>query len=168
MRFSVNSNTMQQLDFNELLEKVVASDVLPQNQMRLVPYIAELISNVFEHSISEQQNSVDWCLSIHHEKNELFLTVHDNGQGIENSLNKKQLSTDEPLKFAVESCVGNRGQGLRSIYDATKSGILNNFKLSSGNFSYQSTYNSTSIEKLNEPFKGVSATLSLKLEANHE
>ncbi len=120
MRFSVNSNTTQQLNFNELLEKVVGSGALPQNKMGLISYIAELISNVYEHSTSEQQSSVDWCLSIYHENNELFLTVHDNGQGIESSLKNKRLSTDEPLRFAVESCVGNRGQGLRSIYEATK------------------------------------------------
>lgn len=168
MRFSVNSNTTQQLNFNELLEKVVGSGVLPQNKMGLISYIAELISNVYEHSTSEQQNSVDWCLSIYHENNELFLTVHDNGQGIENSLKNKQLSTGEPLRFAVESCVNNRGQGLRSIYEATKSGTLSNFKLSSGNSSYQATCDSTSIEKLRKPFEGVLVTLSLNLEANYE
>ncbi|MGR5279663.1 hypothetical protein ACPV5J_23505 [Vibrio rotiferianus] len=168
MRFSVNSNTTQQLNFNELLEKVVGSGVLPQNKMRLFSYIAELISNVYEHATSDQQSSVDWYLSIYHENNELFLTIHDNGQGIESSLKNKQLSADEPLRFAVESCVGNRGQGLRSIYEATKAGTLSSFKVSSGNSSYQATRDSTSIEKLGTPFEGVLVTLSLNLEANYE
>lgn len=166
MRFFHHSDTTQRFDFHELLEQLLESNALPREHMTVMPYIAELISNIFEHSRTEPQSAVDWWLSIYQEDNELYVTVKDNGQGIESSLQSKNLTPNEPIRFAVESCFGNRGQGLRSIYEATKSGSVCSFKLISGNSLYFTNCDLTSTEMLDEQHEGVSATLSLALEVS--
>ncbi|MBR9873581.1 MAG: sensor histidine kinase [Vibrionaceae bacterium] len=165
MSFIFHSNTTEKFDFNVLAEKMIASQILSKANFKVIAHISELISNIFEHSQSEIKEVIHWKLTIKKCGNELMITVCDDGCGIEHSLLNKQLNVSrediEPIRFAVEGRAGNRGLGLRSIYDAAKSGSIESFKLVSDESAYFVTSQMSQVENLSQHHKGVSATIAL-------
>ncbi|MFP3490636.1 hypothetical protein R0K20_23835, partial [Staphylococcus sp. SIMBA_130] len=71
--------------------------------------------------------------------NELLITVSDKGQGIKESLNKKNINKPNDknlIEFAVEETIDSRGMGLRSIFDSVKKSEIHSLKITSGLVTY--------------------------------
>lgn len=166
MNFHHKSNTNKKFQAHEIFEEIERADLIPESEFSLFSHIGELISNVYHHAISDSYINVDWSLNIKKSYNKIFITVADNGRGIEESLKEKNINCAEDqvlIELAVEKTVGNRGLGLKTIYDLVNQGELHSFKIQSGLDCYSLDSTNKNIDKLSSNYQGVKAQLVVML-----
>lgn len=168
MNFHFKSNTNVEVKIHEIFHDIEESNLFPEEYFSVFSHIGELVSNVYQHSISGPSDIVDWSLRIQKIENELLITVSDKGQGIKESLNKKNINKpyDKNLiEFAVEETIDSRGMGLRSIFDSVKNSEIHSLKITSGLVTYYQGVADKYIDNNKNEFQGVEATIVLLLEA---
>lgn len=162
MNFSHKSNTNKKAQLYEIFEEIEKCNLITEGDFYVFSHIGELISNVYHHAVSDSHINVEWSLNIEKNNNKIFITVTDNGRGIEESLKEKAINRAEDqvfIELAVEKTVGNRGLGLKTIYDSVNKGELHSFKIQSGLDCYYLDSTSKNIDKLTSNYQGVEAQL---------
>jgi hypothetical protein len=98
-------------------------------------HIAEIISNIYEHSPPDSQSSVCWHIEAEQSGDSIIIEITDLGIGIFNSINRKhktKLSPLESFNYEINTrAQPGRGYGLQTIISGVKAGDLQHFKVSS-------------------------------------
>lgn len=98
-------------------------------------HIAEIISNIYEHSSPDSQSSVCWHIEAEKISDSVVIEITDLGIGIFNSINRKHKTELSPLDaFNYEINTKNnpsRGYGLQTVISGVKAGELQHFKVAS-------------------------------------
>lgn len=101
-------------------------------------YLAEVISNVYEHARSDTDAIVNWDMTVSMSGDFIDICISDDGQGVLGSISKRDLQkfTDtSAMEFALslESRIRHRGKGLKAIIRAVSDGSLKSMSIWSGN-----------------------------------
>ena len=105
----------------------------------LYVHVAEVFSNIYEHSVSDSAAAVGWSLTVSRCKGMLSVSISDNGQGVYSSISKrasKRLSRLEALALALnqKNTPSHRGKGLQGLLKGVERGALTHFSIESDSY----------------------------------
>jgi hypothetical protein len=109
---------------------------------RLYGHIAEVVSNIYQHSVGDSGSAVGWRLTVTRSKDLLIIAISDDGQGIYNSISKrtnKPLSKLEAFALALNehSTPSHRGKGLQGLLKGVRRGGLIRISIESDSYLFR-------------------------------
>ncbi|WGO94432.1 hypothetical protein QCD61_04945 [Pseudomonas viciae] len=132
------SSTATSMPLEEISNLFEKAD-LKSEFFSLYVHVAEVFSNIYEHSVSDSAATVAWSLTVSSCKGILTVSISDNGQGVYSSISKrttKRLSRLEALALALnqKSIPSHRGKGLQGLLKGVERGTLTRFSIESDSY----------------------------------